>query len=346
MQKLTLFSVLKIIGFLMFFMFCQQKKEESFIDTISKVSLVSLATSSSKCQISSANNTDYFVSGSVPDGGSTAVERISTQSGNTSLEIYYPTGSSVSLPILVLFQGGNVHSSFYSKYAARLASSGYVVYAGNRCDIFIVQYFLYPAVSLGNKVLELAKTQNTDSSSTLFGRMDISKIGFLGHSLGGVVGLYAMNKICEFPFCSSDYAFLSEVKAGVFYGSGLGGSFSQSKFYIGSNGKGIPTGYIQGSVDGANKPATGLASYTNAIATKAYFSVDGANHYGITDVNNPFGANIESSTGTLSQSTAISKIAESSLIFLDAYIKSDTTALNKIINSTSGITNVTVTGEQ
>ena len=100
MQKLTLFSVLKIIGFLMFFMFCQQKEEESFIDTISKVSLVSLATSSSKCQISSANNTDYFVSGSVPDGGSTAVERISTQSGNTSLEIYYPTGSSVSLPIL------------------------------------------------------------------------------------------------------------------------------------------------------------------------------------------------------------------------------------------------------
>jgi hypothetical protein len=111
-------------------------------------------------------------------------------------------------------------------------------------------------------------------------------------------------------------------------------------------GKGIPTGYIQGSVDGANKPATGLASYTNEIATKAYFSVDGANHYGITDVNNPFGANTESSTGTLSQVTAISKIAESSLIFLDAYIKCDTTALNKIINSTSGITNVTVTGQQ
>jgi len=89
-----------------------------------------------------------------------------------------------------------------------------------------------------------------------------------------------------------------------------------------------------------------LASYTNAIATKAYFSVDGSNHYGITDVNNPYGANVESSTGTLSQTNAISKIAESSLIFLDAYVKSDTTALNKIINSTSGITNVTVTGEQ
>ena len=346
MQKLSKFSVLKISGFLIFFIFCQQKKEESLIDTFSKVSLVSLASSSSKCQISSVSNTDYFVSGSTPDGASTAVERISSQSGNTSIEIYYPTGSSVSLPILVLFQGGNVHSSFYSKYAARLASSGYVVYAGNRCDIFIVQYFLYPAVSLGNKVLALAKTQNTDSSSPLFGRIDTSKIGFLGHSLGGVVGLYAMNKICEFPFCNSDYAFLSEVKAGVFYGSGLGGSFSQSKFYTGSNGKGIPTGYIQGSVDGANKPATGLASYTNAIPTKVYFAVDGTNHYGITDVNNPFGANTESSTGTLSQANAISKIAESSLIFLDAYIKSDSTALNKIINSSSGITNVTITGEQ
>ncbi len=346
MQKQGFYSSLKVIGFLIFFIFCQEKKEESLIDTFSKISLVSLATSSSKCQISSANNTDYFVSGSIPDGGSISVERILSQSGNTNLEIYYPTGVSTSLPIIVLFQGGNVHSSFYSKYAARIASSGYVVYVGNRCDVFIVQYFLYPASSLGNKALTLAKSQNTDSTSPLFGRLDTTKVGFLGHSLGGVVGLYAINNICDFPFCSSDYSFLSEVKGGVFYGSGLGGSFSKSKFYVGSSGKGIPTGYIQGSNDGANKPATGLASYTNAIPTKVYFSVEGANHYGITDVNNPFGANTETLTGTLTQVSSISKIAESSLIFLDAYIKSNSTALNKIINSNTGITNVTVTAEQ
>ncbi len=84
MQKQGFYSSLKVIGFLIFFIFCQEKKEESLIDTFSKISLVSLATSSSKCQISSANNTDYFVSGSIPDGGTISVEWILSQSGNTN----------------------------------------------------------------------------------------------------------------------------------------------------------------------------------------------------------------------------------------------------------------------
>ncbi len=322
------------------FISCSQKKEENLIDTLIKFSLFSAISTSGQCQITSANNGNYFSSGTVPFGGSTAVERISFQSGTNLIDVYYPQNNSTSLPLLVLFQGGNVHSSFYSNYAARLASEGYVVYVGNRCDLFIVQFFLYPPASLGNIVLAEAKTQNANPSSPLYSRLDTEKIGLLGHSLGGVVGLYAMNSICEFPFCGNDYKFLSQIKAGVFYGTGLGGNFNKSKFYVGANGKGLPTGYIQGSKDGANKPDVGLASYQNAIPTKVYFSVEGANHYGITDSNNPFGAKAETSDASLTQAQQIEKIAQSSILFLNTYLKGTVTI------GSSSIQGVTISYEE
>ena len=343
-MRFTYFIILNIL----FFLNCTQNKDkqDSALDQLIKLSAISLASSSSKCQINSTNNSAYFESGKVPTGGTSTVIRTSATSGTVSIDIYYPSTGS-SFPILVLFQGGNVHSSFYSNYAARLASDGYVVYVGNRCDIFIAQYFLYPPASLGNKVLTLATAQNQDTQSPLYGKINTSKIGFLGHSLGGVVGIYAINNICEFPFCDSGYSFLSSVKAGVFYGSGLGGSFNKSKFYTNSTtGKGIPTGYIQGLNDGANKPATGKVSYDNAIATKVYFTLEGANHYGITDSNNPFGANAESNSSALAQSDAISKIASLSLIFLNAYIKESSSDLSKITSTNTGITGATVESQQ
>lgn len=334
------FELFLILCILSGFVFCKQNKEESIVDTLTNLTILSAASTIGQCQISSANNTEYFTSGSTPTGGTVSVERFSFQSGSTLVDVYYPKNTSTSLPILVLFQGGNVHSSFYSKYAARMASEGYVVYVGNRCDLFILQYFLYPSSSLGNTVLTEAKSQNSNPASPLYARLDLDKIGFLGHSLGGVVGLYAINSICEFPFCGSGYQFLSQVKAGIFYGSGLGGSFSQSKFYKGSSGKGIPTGYIQGSLDGANKPETGLASYKNAIAIKAYFSVEGANHYGITDLNNPYGAKAESVNATLTQADQIEKISKSSILFLNTYLKGTTTI------TSSTIQGVTITYEE
>ncbi len=324
-----------------------KKKEEKDtpVELATKSVLLLAVSTSGRCQINSGNNPEYFSPNTTPQGGSVPVGRVTSQVGNVSLDIYYPQDNSTSLPVLVLFQGGNVHSSFYSKYAARLASAGYVVYVGQRCDLFIVQYFIYPPESLGNIVLQTSEVQNADSSSPLFKKMDTTKLGFLGHSLGGVVGLFAMNNICESPFCDGGYKFMTQVKAGIFYGSGLGGNFSNSRFYT-NNGKGIPTGYIQGSNDGANKPESGLASYKNAIPTKVYFTVEGANHYGITDVTNPTGANPESVSATISQADQISRISESSILFLDAYIKSNATSLAKITSNSAGITNVSITSEQ
>ena len=315
---------------------CQKKqKEESIIDTFTNVSFLSLAATRSRCEISSSNNLAFFSSGSTPEGGSSPVTRISVTKNNQYFDVYFPTNSS-NLPVIVLFQGGNVHSSFYSKYAARIASSGYAVYVGNRCTTFIVQYFIYPPASLGNKALALAKEQNIDSSSALLGKLDTTKVGFLGHSLGGVVAIYAMNNICEFPFCDSEYSFMSEVKGGIFYGSGLGSNFNKSRYFVNqTTGKGIPVGYIQGTLDGANKPATGRASYENSIATKVYFSADGMNHYGITDSNNPFGANPETNSPTIAQSDSISKLSQSTILFLDAFLKS-----GSISNGNSGISGV------
>lgn len=326
---------------------CQKKsKSDSPLELVIKSTALVAASTSYRCQINAANNSEYFVPNSIPSGGSASVGRIQAFFGNVAFDIYYPQDSSTSLPILVLFQGGNVHSSFYSKYAARIASSGYVVFVANRCDLFIVEYFLYSPASLTNKVMSIAEVQNSLTGSLLYQKMNLDSVGLLGHSLGGVVGLFAMNNICEFPFCDAGYSFVSKVKAGIFYGSGLGANFDSNRFYKTSSGKGIPTGYIQGTLDGANSPTSGLGSYNSAIATKAYFTVQGANHYSITDVSNPFGAKVDPNIATLSQTDGIAKIAETSIIFLDAYLKGSNTHLLKITSDNLGISGVSATSAQ
>ncbi len=324
---------------------CAEKKEKNKeIKLFSQIGFLSFATTNYRCNITPSSNYAYFNSGTAPTGSSVSVRRIfSALRSAGTVEIYYPETVTKNLPVLVIYQGGNVNGSFYSNYAARLAASDYIVYLANRCTTFILQYFIYPDASLASEVYDLARTNTTDSSSPLFGRIDTERIGVLGHSLGGVVGLFSINGICDFPFCARPTSRLTQIKAGLVYGSGLGEGFDKKRFYTDSSGKGIPIGYMQGSLDTANTPDSSTKSYTNSISPKYLFSIDGLNHYGITDVNNPFGAKSETNLSNLSQSQAIDRISNVSLLFLNAYVKNDSTSLSTINSGNLGITGVTTT---
>jgi len=330
--------------FLLFTFCTEKKKNKNQIELLSEIGFLSFATTAYRCNINSASNYNFFNSGDIPSGSSVTVKRINTvlKSAGT-VEVYYPDTATKNLPVLALYQGGNVNSSFYSNYAARLAASDYVVYVANRCTTFILQYFIYPDASLASEVYDLAKTQSIDSTSPLFGRLDAEKIGVLGHSLGGVVGLFSINGICDFPFCAWATTRLAQIKAGLFYGSGLGESFDKKRYYTDSSGKGIPSGYIQGSIDTANTPDSSTKNFANVISPKYLFAIEGLNHYGITDVNNPFGAKSETNLSSFSQTQTIDKIASVSIEFLNAYIKNDSASLSKINSGNMGISGVTTT---
>ncbi|MEM7184585.1 MAG: hypothetical protein AAF518_27060 [Spirochaetota bacterium] len=336
--------------FLLFcFMFilahCQQnQKENSDNQTITLGNLfveASLAATANVCAVDSASNMSHFTTDTVPSGYSVSVRRVYTtlSDGNRS-EVYYPNDTRANLPVLIVFPGGNVHGSFYSRLAAGLASSGYVVYIPYRCSVFFFQYFLVPSIDLPSIVFSDANAQNSNSGD-LQNRIDTSSLGLIGHSLGGVIGLFSMNGICEFPFCDSAPNSLTQVKAGVFYGSGLGTSYSSDRYKT-TNGVGIPVAYVQGSLDSAFTPTDAEENFANVPSPSYLYTVEGANHYGITDSNNPVVANPETNDSTLAQDSAILAISNLTVLFMDAYLKNDATSLSSIQSGSTGIANVTL----
>jgi dienelactone hydrolase len=341
-QKTKLLLVLFVMSSVAFT--CEEKQEKSLSDNLLEVTGYTLINTAGRCGISSKDNANYFTKGTVVSGTSTIVDRIDTQLPEAgTLEIYYPRGTSTSLPVIVLFPGGNVNSSFYSRYAARIAADGYAVYIPNRCTIFFGQYFLKVSSAAGNEVYALSNTQNADASSPLFGRLNPERMGYLGHSLGGVTSIYALNGICQFPFCDTGSAFLSQVKVAAVYGAGLTTQLDASKIRLDASGKATPVAYLQGSLDTAFPPKDGQTSYDNYKSTKYLIAIEGANHYNITDVASPTGANLERNTSLLTQDEGLNRISQVTILLLNGHLKSNATDLAKIQANNTGITGITVT---
>jgi fermentation-respiration switch protein FrsA (DUF1100 family) len=323
---------------------CKEKVEKSLIESLTEISGYTLANTTNRCQISSSNNTNYFSKGTAVSGTAITVDRIDTELPSAgTVEVYYPRGSSTSLPVLALFPGENVHSSFYSRYAARIAAEGYVVYIPNRCTIFFTQYFLKVSSATGNEVYSLAKTQNADTTSPLYGRLDPEKMAYLGHSLGGVTALYALNGLCQPPFCDAGSSLLNQVKLTVLYGAGLMNQLDPAKIKLDDTGKATPVAFIQGSLDTAFPPKDGQSSYDNYKSSKYLVALEGGNHYNLTDVSSPYGANPEKSSSMISQDASISRISQVTILLLNGYLKSNQTDLNKIQTNTTGIVGISVT---
>ncbi|GBF50946.1 hypothetical protein LPTSP4_24770 [Leptospira ryugenii] len=338
-QLVSVFSLIIIS----FFVQCKEKEEKSFNDVLLESIGLSFASSTGRCAINSSNNASYFSKGTSPAGSLVVVDRIDARLPTAgSVEIYYPKTGTGPFPIITLFPGGNVHGSFYSRYAARIAADGYVVWIPSQCVPFFTQYFLKPSSAAGNEVLAYAKQLQTDSTSALFGKLNTDSMAYLGHSLGGVTAIYALNGICQVPFCDPGTSFLSEVKVALVYGAGLTNTLDPNQIRLNSAGKATPLVFLQGALDTAFPPQNALSSYENYKSIKYLANIDGMNHYGITDVNNPFGANAERTQSTLSQEESITRLANLSILFLNAYLKSNTADLTKVNGNTTGITGVTI----
>ena len=85
---------------------------------------------------------------------------------------------------------------------------------------------------------------------------------------------------------------------------------------------------IQGDIDGVALRDRAQSTF-DRIQTppKALISVKGANHFGITDVNHPTGANPDRNTPTLDRAVGIETIARWSALFLRANMLEDSAGL-------------------
>lgn len=249
-------------------------------------------------------------------------------------------------PVILLRAGGSALTTDYSVLAEDLASHGYVVLGIDApFRSFIVVYpdgqvvtrldqnnpELYKGaakIALGNRLVnawvadlkfamdELEKLNRTDSGSIFAGRLDMSRIGVVGHSLGGATAL---------QFCHDDNRCVAGIDVdgrplGTVINTGLKKPFM---FLLGD--------HSNETISGPNGTEAILADiqsiYARLPADKRYFvTIRGANHYSFSDnavIKSPIMMKLLSALGIV-KLNGRRQLAETSYVihrFFDKYVK-------------------------
>jgi dienelactone hydrolase len=253
------------------------------------------------------------------------------------VDIYFPILSSssedtVEFPIALMLQGAFVDKTEYVNYASEVASYGFVVVVPNNERTLVAPTGesitgLLSEQQQVNDVLAQMLLEDTDPLSPAFEIVDTDKLGLLGHSFGGAAGLGAIQEdICLFEFCSEDYTRPPELMAGIFYAASFRDSFTNAALPI--NNDDIPTGLIVGNLDGVVPSVFSEETYNQILnPPKALITVEGANHYSITNEDNPLR---EPNRSTLDQAVATETIARWSALFLRAHLLEDEGAFSYV----------------
>ena len=265
-----------------------------------------------------------------------------------STDIFFPVTSNSNFsqqkfPIALLLPGSQVDTSQYSQFARIVASYGFTVVAPERVRSLPDFGFtgLLPEASQINEVLDFMARENLNPDSPIVDTLALDKLVLLGHSFGGAVGLSAIDNSCIFPLCEGQFQRPQELIAGAFFGTS---TFIGTGEFLTIENQGIPVALVVGSQDGLVAPELTQVDYDSIQEPpKTLITVDGANHYGITNINNPSGARIDPNNPTLEQEQAIETIARWSSLFLRAYTLDDEGAFNYVNNTGDGLDeNVTV----
>ncbi len=187
--------------------------------------------------------------------------------------------------------------------------------------------------------------ENTNPTSPIASVVDTQRLGLLGHSFGGAVGLSAIANKCltELFLCREPFSRPKELLAGAFFGANLRNPIANE--FVPITNDGIAVALIQGDIDGVALIERAQSTF-DKIQTppKALIAVRGANHFGITDVNNPAGANPDRNTATLDRAVGIETIARWSALFLRANMLEDRAAYDYIYSQGDALDpNVSIT---
>ncbi|XGV97620.1 MAG: ScyD/ScyE family protein [Leptolyngbya sp. BL-A-14] len=249
-------------------------------------------------------------------------------------DVYYPVlpnSAPDQLPIALMLQGALVDKADYSNYAEEVASYGFVVVVPNNERTVTapngqtIRGLLADEQQV-NDVLAEMKLEDVDASSPIDQIVDTSKLGLLGHSFGGYAGLAAIQNINDPTVSSGNYTRPPELKAGVFYGTNFQ-TPENSGVFPPINNQGIPVGIIAGTLDGVSNLGESASTYVKIQdLPKALITVEGANHYGITNQD----SNRDPSRPTLDQATATEAIGRWSGLFLRSQLLKDQGAFDYV----------------
>ncbi len=248
--------------------------------------------------------------------------------GGMAVTFHYPTASDQPLALAVFLKGLNVAPSHYSYYAQRLAQYGFVVALPDPETRLPRREELFAATGLVADVQATLRRETQNPQSPLFERVNPENVALLGHSQGGIVGLDAVVNASAVSFASGDYSLPPQLKAAAFYGSLLEVELElEGDGDRPLNSHGLPLALMAGSRDSLMPAAEVRGTYTRlATPPKLYLELEGANHYGITNVNNPPQAPLDPRLPDLPQEIALDTLARWTGVFLRAWVFEDAIA--------------------
>lgn len=239
---------------------------------------------------------------------------------DTEVKVFYPD-IGAQFPTVIVLQGGLVAGSSYSQIGQQLARFGFVVAIPNRMSLLGPPPRVpFPDELVVLEVLEQLEVENGKPASPLNRRVDVDRVGLVGHSVGGFVGLLVVEGSCVPPFCLPPFPFQrpAALKAAAFYGTNSFDPMSGQLIDVDTDD--IPVALVNGSVDGLGTIAEAQDTFDILDGPRELITIDGANHYGITNDNNPPGAEFDDSPPAISQSQSIEKISQAIGEFLNENI--------------------------
>ncbi len=257
------------------------------------------------------------------------IETTTVELGNgTPADIYYPAIAPGwrsylrdAFPVVVHLQGGSVRGEFYEDYARELSRHGFVVVVPDHRRV------LGPPgtppspltdVQLIEHAVAAAEALDGDEGSALHGVVDTESVALTGHSFGGVVGFFALQGVCAPPFCTPPTT-IPEIDAAAFFGTHMVQGGVVPPLATGE----VPIALLSGTADERALPAQIETTYEALGGPRALVSIDGANHYAITDTNAPDGATPETGEQTLTQEHGVRLIARWAAYWLRLQLRQD-----------------------
>jgi len=259
-----------------------------------------------------------------------------------STDFYVPSGSAgEKFPGAVFLQGAKVDKAFYGEFAKKLASEGFIVAIPNHSSLFGADF---ADQKVFTTMWDYLKSKGSDSKSPLFNKVDTSKVVVMGHSFGGTAALNIAQNKCGMPSCIGWYSSPKELKAALLFGTNNVAPVINQP--LGDINNIVPVIYLQGDLDGKAKLGDTWKSYRKTKnISKMIAIIKGANHYAITNVNNPSGAAADPNSPAIEQSRAIEKTALFGSEFLKAFVKNDTESIDFIEHYGNGDFDVNVSAD-
>ena len=279
------------------------------------------------------------------DAGTTSMDAGDAGVGDPA-DVYYPDPpdlhtASYSFPVVLLFQGAKVGRGFYSSVATLVAGYGFIVVIPDHMSNNIGGAGLYAELSQIAAVGAQMKLEAASATAPVRGVVNTGRVALMGHSYGGASGLSGMANMCFPPVPLCTFTRPPEIVAGAFYGTNLATPLlGVPALDTGA----LPVLLVQGDKDGKALPADGQATYNQIQKRpKAIITLLGANHYGVTDVDNPAGADPEANPQTLDHAAGIASNGRWIGVFFSAFLSGDMAARAALRTAGMLDPNVTIT---